>query len=443
MQGDAIEHPTRVALARDLLTLAVPIALGFLGTNLMSLVDTAMVRPLGAAAVGAVGLGGAIYGFVYLAGIGLLLGVDRVAAVALGAGRKDDVARALVGGVFIALCAGLPLALLVRALSHHVGALGVAPELVPIASTYLHTLAPAIVPALLFTAARQTLQALDDTTAATAILFVANVLNAFADYGFVRGRFGLPALGAQGAAVATVISQTFMALALFAWCARKKLGVRRVGIRPHRETLRELLRLGLPASMHLLLEVGGFSMVAVLAARIDAASAAAHQVVIQIASFTFMVPLGLSLAGSVRVGHSLGREEPSLARRYGDVTVTLGAAFMALSGVTLALGWRPILSLFVEDPAVLTLARTMLIVAALFQLFDGMQVTLSGALRGTGDTRSSMVANLFGHWIIGLPIGCLLAFRADLGVIGLWIGLALGLGSVALFLLARWRARWR
>lgn len=441
--GDPTHLPSRAALAKDLLTLAIPIALGFVGTNLMSLVDTAMVRPLGAAAVGAVGLGGAIYSFALLAGIGLLLGVDRAAAVALGAGRRDDVPRALVGGVFLAVCAGAPLALLLRLASAHVGALGVAPELVPIASSYLGTLAPAIIPALIFTAARLTLQALDDTAAATAILFLANLVNALADYGFIRGRFGLPSLGASGAAVATVISQCFMVLAIFMWLARKEIGVLRVGFRPDPAMMRELLRLGLPAAAHLLLEVGGFSMVALLAARISAISAAAHQVVIQIASFTFMVPLGLSLAGSVRVGHSLGRGDPALAKRFGDVTVLLGASFMAASGLTLALAWRPILGVFVEDPAVLSLARGMLVVAALFQLFDGMQVTLSGALRGAGDARSSMYGNLLGHWGVGLPIGCLLAFGAGMGVLGLWIGLALGLGSVAMFLLHRWTRRWR
>lgn len=443
MRADPTDLPTRAALAKDLLTLATPIALGFVGTNLMALVDTAMVRPLGPSAVGGVGLGGAIYGFVYLAGIGLLLGVDRVAAVGLGAGRRDDVARALVGGVTLALAAGIPLALLLRLVAGHIDVFGVSPELVPVASSFLRTLAPAIIPALVFTAARQALQALDDTTTATAILFAANGVNAVADLAFVRGHFGVTPLGAAGAGLATLISQSFMALCLLAWCARKGLELRRVGLRADPETLRELLRLGLPASAHLLLEVGSFSLVAVLAARINTVSAAAHQVVIQVASFTFMVPLGLSLAGSVRVGHSFGREDLPLARRYGEVTVALGAAFMLASGVTLTLAWRPILGTFAEDPAVLSLARTMLGVAALFQLFDGMQVTLSGVLRGAGDARSSMVANLMGHWGIGVPVGCALAFGAGLGVVGLWVGLAVGLGSVAMILLWRWHRRWR
>lgn len=434
--------PSRRALARDLLSLAGPISLGFVGTNLMALVDTAMVRPLGSATVGAVGLGGAVYGFVFLAGIGLLMGVDRLAAVGLGAGRQDDVARALVGGVTIALAAGIPFALVLRVTSAHIGAFGVAPELVPLASAYLRTLAPAVIPALVFAAARQAMQARDDTTPATVILFVANVVNAVAGYAFVRGAFGAPRMGPGGAAIATLTAQTFMALAMLAWCARRDIGLGRVGLRPSAATLRELLRIGLPAAAHLLLEVGSFSMVALLAARINAASAAAHQVVIQIASFTFMVPLGLSLAGAVRVGHAIGREDPGLARRFGDVAVALGAGFMLASGVTLGLAWRPILGVFVEDPAVLALARQMIGVAACFQLFDGMQVTLSGVLRGAGDARSSMVANLLGHWGIGLPAGCALAFGAGLGVVGLWMGLALGLGSVALFLLARWRRRW-
>lgn len=441
MSSPPADPGSRASLARDLLTLAGPIALGFLGTNLMTIVDTAMVRPLGHVAVGAVGLGGAVYGFALLSGVGLLLGVDRVAAVALGAGRRDDVARALVGGVAIALCAGVPLALGLRVASGYVGHFGVAPELVPITSDYLRTLAPAVVPALLFFAARQTLQAVDDTTAATGILFATNGLNALVGYALVNGRLGMPRLGAPGVALATLTSQTVMALSLFAWCARRGLGVRRVGLRPDLATLRELLRLGLPASLQLVLEVGVFSFVALLAARIDAVSAAAHQAVIQIASFTFMVPLGLSIAGAVRVGQSIGREDYARARRIGTTAVTLGALFMVASGLTLTLAWRPILGVFVTDPQVLALARKLLAVAAVFQLFDGMQVTLSGALRGAGDTTSSMFANLAGHWALGLPVGCALAFWYHLGALGLWVGLAVGLGSVAMFLLARWRVR--
>jgi MATE family multidrug resistance protein len=298
-----------------------------------------------------------------------------------------------------------------------------------------------LIPALLFVATRQTLQAVNDTTVATAVLFVANGLNALAGYALVRGRFGLPNLGAPGVAVATLASQTFMALAIFAWCAKKDLGVLRVGLRPDPKILREELRLGVPASVQLLLEVGVFSLVALLAARIDAVSAAAHQAVIQIASFTFMVPLGLSVAGAVRVGQAIGREDYAQARRSGSTAVALGALFMLASGLTLTLAWRPILGVFVRDPAVLVLARSMLGVAAVFQLFDGMQVTLSGVLRGAGDTTSSMVANLVGHWALGLPVGCVLAFVYGRGAVGLWVGLAVGLSSVAMALLARWRTR--
>lgn len=427
------------AAARDLLTLAGPVALGFLGTNLMTIVDTAMVRPLGHVAVGSVGLGGAFYGFALLAGIGLLLGVDRVAAVARGAGRPDDIARALVGGVTLALVAAVPLIVGLRVAASQMHRLGVAPELVPAAQGYLGILAFAIAPALLFFAARQTLQAIDDTAAATGILFAANGVNALAAYAFVHGRLGLPRLGAAGVGVATLLSQTFMALSIYAWCARKDLGLRRVGLRPDPATLRELLRLGLPAMVQLVLEVGVFSCAALLAARIDAVSAAAHQAVIQIASFTFMVPLGLSVAGSVRVGQAIGRGDFALARRFGDTAVILGAAFMVGSGITLTVAWRPILGVFVGDPGVLALARKLLAVAALFQLFDGMQVTLAGALRGAGDTTSSLFANLLGHWGLGLPVGVALAFGLGWGATGLWVGLAVGLAAVAVFLLVRWR----
>jgi MATE family multidrug resistance protein len=266
------------------------------------------------------------------------------------------------------------------------------------------------------------------------------VVNAVANYALVYGHLGAPRMGIVGSAWATNLARLFMAVLVLAWSARQGL---RFAPGFHSATMRELLRLGIPASVQLFFEGGVFSLSTVLMARFGASAAAAHQVVMQIASFTFMVPLGVSIAGAVRVGNALGRDDPDAARRAGSSAVTLAAVFMVFSGVALLLGATAISQGFHLDPESAGLARRFLVCAAFFQLFDGMQISLSGVLRGTGDTVASMVANLVGHWGVGLPVGCLLAFSFGLRGVGLWLGLAAGLFAVAMTLLVVWRRRIR
>ncbi len=423
------------------LSLAGPVMLGYLGMMLMGIVDTVMVSSLGPAAVGAVGVGASVAGVGFLFGLGLLLGIDRQVAVAHGAGRPDDVARAHAHGLALGLAASLPVVALLELAAGRLARFGVAPELVPLAASWLRVAAWSLVPALVFTAARQSLQALGDTRAATAILLLANVVNAFFNAALIHGRFGFPALGIAGSAWATLAARTFTAVALLAWSVYRGPDLRSLERRLHWPTLRELLRLGGPASVQLVFEGGVFTLATLLCARLGATSAAAHNVALQVSSFTFMIPLGVSAAGTVRVGNALGRGDLEAAARAGWTAVALGAGFMALSGVALLTASGPIVSLFGLDAPSASLARTLLFCAALFQLFDGSQVTLSGVLRGSGDTVASMAANLVGHWFVGLPVGYTLAFVAGYGAVGLWAGLATGLCSVSIALLTLWRRR--
>jgi MATE family multidrug resistance protein len=182
-------------------------------------------------------------------------------------------------------------------------------------------------------------------------------------------------------------------------------------------------------------------LVTMLAARLGAVPGASHHLVLLVASFTFMVPLGLSSAGAVRVGQALGRGDAAGARRAGSMTVVVGVVFMALSAAVLTSLARPIVALFGQPSEVVELARLLLLCAGIFQVFDGAQVTLAGALRGADDTLSAMVANLVGHWAVGLPLGALLCYRFDMGVVGLWLGLAAGLAAVAAALGVVWHRR--
>jgi MATE family multidrug resistance protein len=207
--------------------------------------------------------------------------------------------------------------------------------------------------------------------------------------------------------------------------------------------LKRLLRLGAPAATQLTAEVGVFGAVAALAGRIDPIALAAHQVALSIASITFMVPLGLATAGAVRVGHAIGRRSVDEASHAGWAVIILALAFMSVSALVFILAGRPLVMLFTADASVVATGVVLMQVAAAFQLFDGLQVVTTGALRGLGDTRMPMFANLVGHWLIALPIAAFAGFTLGYGVIGLWTGLCVGLILVGAFLLAVWRRHLR
>ncbi len=186
-----------------------------------------------------------------------------------------------------------------------------------------------------------------------------------------------------------------------------------------------------------------FAAATTLAGMLDPVALAAHHVVLDIASVTFMIPLGLSAAGAVRVGQALGRGEPLAAGHAGWTALALGAGFMACAGLVFAMMPRTLVAVFTTDPAVIASAGSLMLVAAAFQLFDGLQGVSTGAMRGAGDTHTPMVCNLVAHWFVGLPIGYLLAFGAGFGVFGLWAGLALGLAAAGIYLLTAWTRKAR
>lgn len=440
------------ALAREApptLSLGLPVAVGQLGMMAMHVVDTAMVGPLGPEAVGAVGLGGAFYALVFSLGFGLLLGLDRVVSFAFGARRFTECRRSLVQGLWLATLLSGPLAGLLLALSLLLPAFGVAAEVIPGATVYLQALTWSVWPGLLFTALRQALQATGDTRFATAILLAANVVNAAANAVLIHGALGWTGLGVAGAGYATLASRVFMLVALTGWLLWRGIarqpgavdGGEPVSLLPDPGRLREIVTVGAPAAGHQVLEFGVFSLATVLVAGLGAVPLAAHHVVLLVSSVTFMVPLGISAAGAVRVGQALGRGDLPGARAAGWGSVALGVGVMSVFAVLIVAGAEPILRMFTSDPEVVSLGRTLLLLTALFQLFDGAQVTLTGALRGTGDTRTPMLANLVAHWAIGFPVGATLCYAGGWGAAGLWAGLALGIAAAAALLVRAWQRR--
>ena len=425
--------------------LATPIVVAELGWIAMGLVDLAMVGRLGPAAIGAVGIGSVLCLAVVVFGIGMLLGLDTLVARAYGRGRLDECRRWLVQGAWLAVLLAVPLTLVGGGVAASLDRWGLDSAVERLTVPYFSIVLLSVLPLLLYTACRRYLQATGHATQVTAALLTANAINAAANWLLVFGNLGLPALGVDGAAWATCISRvylaSFLAVAILLHARRSAGPWPRA--RPERRRLRHLVGLGWPAAAQVTLEFGVFAAVTALAGRLEAATLAAHQIVLNVASVTFMVPQGVGAAGAVRVGYSAGRRDPSGVRRAGWAALALGGGFMSAAAVLFVWTPHPILRLYTSDPAVIRAGVTLLLVAALFQLFDGLQAVATGVLRGLGDTRTPMVSNLAGHWIVGLPVGYVLCFGAGWGIVGLWVGLSIGLTLVGAALVLIWWRRTR
>ena len=429
---------------RPMLALAVPVAAAELGWMAMGLVDTMMVGRVGAEAIGAVSIGSHLYFAVAITGIGMLLGLDYLVAYAQGADRPEDGRRALVQGLYLATAVSIVLTGVLLVLEANLDRLGLEPAVAAATPPYMRALTWSLWPLLLFAALRRYLQALGRVRPVMIALISANLINAAADWLLVFGHWGAPRLGAEGAGWATCASRVYLLLYLAVAVVQVE---RRAGrgwpqrLRPDPALLGKLVRLGLPASTQMLLECGVFATATVLAGGLAANALAAHQIALSAAAFTFMVPLGISAAAAVRVGHAIGRRQPLAARQAGWTALLLGGVFMSAAAVVFVVAPRPVMRVFTDAPEVIAIGATLLAVAAAFQLFDGLQVVATGVLRGVGDTRTPLLANLGGHWLLGLPIGALLCYRVGWGVVGLWIGLCIGLIAVAVALIGVWARR--
>jgi MATE family multidrug resistance protein len=271
-------------------------------------------------------------------------------------------------------------------------------------------------------------------------LLTANLVNLAGNWILVLGHLGAPRLGAEGAGWATCFSRIYMAGALAYILWKYDPQVLRISWRPHASRMWTLIKLGAPAAGQMAIEIGVFATVTVLVSKLNATALAGHQIALTAVSTTFMMPLGVSSAAAVRVGFALGRGDMSAAARAGWTALGLGAAVMSAAAVVLLTVPEWIARLFSPDSAVIAAASTILRVAAFFQLFDGLQIVVTGSLRGVGDTRTPMFCHLAGYWVIGLPLGAMLCFGRGLGAPGLWMGLSAGLIAIGVVLTAFW---WR
>lgn len=440
--------PTRVPVTLEIrrtLTLALPLILAQLAQMSASFVDTLMVGRLGNTQLAGIALGGSIFFLTFLVCGGVLFSVGPTVSQAFGAGETKAAGRAAQQGFFLALLLSVPAVILFSQIGRILPLLGQEPGAVRLATGYVQAIAWGFVPALLTISLRGLLEGISNPRPVMYIAFLAVGFNALMNYLLMFGNWGFPALGLVGTGYASALS-FWLSLALLVLYSARTLPqfevFRFCGV--DAKVLFDLLRIGLPIGLTLGFEAGLFSATAILMGTLGTIPLAAHQIAIQSASFTFMVPLGLASATAVRVGQAVGRRDPGGVQRAGWVGIVLSAGVMLVSALTFWFLPELVVGLYLDadDPANAAVVRTaarFLAFAAVFQVFDGLQVSAAGALRGLKDTRAPMLISLLSYWGVGLSTGALLAFMLGLGGRGLWLGLVLGLVTAAFLLVGRFR----
>ncbi len=426
---------------RALVRLAVPIVTVQVGLMLMGVVDTIVVGHVSARELAAASLGNLyVFGLAVFA-MGVMWSLDPIVSQAMGARDPRGAALGIQRGLVLSIAMGLAVTALCLPADAVLRALREPPEVIPRAAAFVWVSAPSLVALLLFVALRLSLQAMKHTRAIVLTIVVGNVLNLALNLVFVFGRFGFPAMGAVGSALSSVIGRWVMLILLIA-LSRRELGPM---LRPLRREacalgpLLRTLRLGLPIGIQSSVEFATFGAIAVLAGWFGPESIGGHQVAINLASLTYMVPAGIGSAAAVLVGHAIGDGDSPHARRVAASALVAGLGFM----LCMALGMFAIPLSFARAytsvPGVVAIAVALIRIAGVFQVFDGLQVVAAGVLRGAGDTRAAMVANVLGFWLVGMPVSLGLGFGAKWGVVGLWWGFVAGLAAVAVFLVTRLR----
>lgn len=428
---------------RQLLRLSFPIVTVQVGIMVMGVVDTIMVGRLSAEALAATAIGHVYFFIAAIFAMGALMALDPLVSQAVGANDRLAIRRAVQRGLVLAFVLSV-IGSIFLAFSEPVLRLARQPsEIVPLAALYDRILIPGLPPLLTFVVLRQTLQSMTRMRAILITILIANVLNVVLNWVLIFGKFGIPQLGVAGAAWATTISRFIMLAGLlaFAWRDLRPLLVPFDRSAFQLAPITRMLTLGAPIGVHSLLEYSAFGVVSLLMGLLGTVEIAGHQIAINLASLTFMVPMGVAQAGSVLIGQAVGRGDDDGARRAAGASVLSGAGFMILTAILFLSLPALLASIYTTDLAVLALATVLIQIAGVFQIFDGLQVVGAGVLRGIGDTRVPMFAGLVGFWLIGMPISAYLGFFTPLGAPGLWWGFVAGLAAVAVFLVARIRYR--
>jgi MATE family multidrug resistance protein len=429
----------------ETLKLAVPLALTQLGQIAMMTTDLAFIGRLGDGAVAAAALAHTIFFVSFTVGMGLVSAVSPLAAQAHGARNPHRVRRSLRVGLWAAFLISLPVMAFPFWGEQILLALGQSPAAAALAQQYLFGLVWSILPGLWFMAIRGFMSAINRPEPILWITLAAIPTNALLVYLLLYGEWGLPRLELFGAGLATSMVNFAMFLAGL-WFAARRRPFRKYHVLGHIWRIdwllmRQLVILGTPISISFLLEYGLFGAAGLLMGLISTTALAAHQIALQIAAILFMVPFGIGMAATVRVGHAVGRRDAAAVRRAGFIATGLGIGFMSAMTLVVILGRFAIAQIFLGEgaDAAAELTATLLLVGATFFIADGIQTIASGSLRGMSDTRVPLLFATVSYWLIGFTLACGLGFWTPLGAVGVWIGLSCGTLVYATLLLLRFR----
>ncbi len=427
--------------ARRLIAIATPVIATQVGTMMLGVIDALMVGRVNRESLAAAALGNVWVIGVLIVSMGIVFGIDPLVSQAHGAGDGGRVGLAAQQGIAVALLISIPTALALLLTKTALVALGQDPLIAAQAHNYAIVQIPAVPAFLVFTALRQYLQGRAIVTPAMWIVLISNLVNVAFNWVLIFGHLGSPALGLVGSGIATSVTRIFLVAALAGWILLFRLHEgawipwSTEVLRPAR--LLEVLRYGTPVAAQIGFEVWAFQFAALLAGRFGAAALASHTIVLNLASLSFMFPLGISIAAATRVGNLIGAKDPNGAQRAAWVAMGLAGMMMAVFAITFVAFRQDLPALYVPgDTVVIELAALLLPIAATFQLFDGLQVVANGVLRGMGRTKPTVIFNLVAFYLLGLPLAWILSIRAGMGVRGIWWGLCLGLAAVAMMLVA-------
>ena len=425
--------------------LAYPVIIGQLGFIMMGVVDSIMVGELGAVPLAGASLGNSMFILIFIIGLGVSMSVTPLIAILVGAKRFQECGIYFRQSLIVNIVLGLILMSAVFFTSNLFEYLNQPLAVAEQASSYTKIIALSIMPAMLFHTYKQFIEGFSIMKPAMIIAIVANIINAFANWVFIYGNIGMPALGLNGAGWATFFSRVFMVFVIMLYVMNKEY-FKQFDVNFHFKkinfpVIKKILSIGLPSGFQYFFEVGAFSFAVIMIGWLGTNQLAAHQIAINLASITFMVVLGISAAGGIRVGNEVGKKDVVEVRKAGFTAVIMGASIMFTFGVIFIVLNEFLPTLYIDNEDVIRIASSLIVIAALFQISDGIQGVGIGVLRGLTDVKIPTLITFIAYWVLALPIGYLFGFVFHFGVDGVWVGLLLGLTASATMLTIRFNIK--
>jgi MATE family multidrug resistance protein len=421
--------------------LALPISIGQLGHIMMSFVDSIMVGRLGAAPLAAAALINSLFFLIMVLGIGMTTAITPLVAIAKGAKKQGDCGKVLDNGFMINIVFSIIIILLMVLLSYLLKYFNQPPEVVKLGKSYLNILTISVLPFIIFQIYRQFLEGLSYVRPPMFVAIAANIFNALFNWLLIYGNLGFPAMGLDGAGWATTFTRVLMALALMIFTIKSpSMKAYNPGIKFSdwdKTIIKKLINIGLPSGVQYFLEIGAFSFAAIMMGWLGSIPLAAHQIAINLSAITYMIILGISTAGTIRVGNALGEKNIPEIRRAGFSAALVSTSIMLTFGIIFIIFRNFLPHIYIDENDVIELASKLIVVVAFYQIFDGIQATGIGILRGLTDVKIPMFIVFASYWIIAIPFSYVTGFVLDYGAIGIWIGLLIGLAVVAITLSIR------